>query len=227
VPIGWESIVLGVSQEEFIRSIREAIGNDRPLVELPSDREMARVVKAGGDVVDRFCAMAVDAKMRLYRVAGEAALVETIGKVLADIDAKSVLVTDEPLPRRDELVRAIRDDGRQIVDPREDDCAFTADAGITLARMGIAETGSIVIRSGSDTRRLASLAVPEHIAVLREGQIVPDLLDWAATLGSPMPANEVLITGPSRTADIELNLVMGVHGPKNVHVVLVAQGGPA
>ncbi len=218
--------MLGVSQEEFIRSIREAIGHHRPAVDLPPDRETARVAAAGDDVVGRFCAMAVDAKMKLYRVPGEAAVVETVGRILRDIAAGSVLLTDEPLPRRDELIRAIRDDGRQIVDLRENDCAFRADAGITLARMGIAETGSIVIRSGSDTRRLASLAVPEHIAILREAQIVPDLLDWAATLGSPMPANEVLITGPSRTADIELNLVMGVHGPKNVHVVLVARGEP-
>jgi L-lactate dehydrogenase complex protein LldG len=214
--------VLGISQDEFIRSIREAIGNRRPAVDLPSDREIARVVKAGDDLIGRFSAMAIDAKMKLYRLADEAAIVETLLKILKDVDAKSALLTDEPLPQRDELTTAIRDAGCKITDLRDDDSAFQADVGITLARMGIAETGSIVIRSGSETRRLASLAVPEHIAILHVSDIVPDLLDWAATLGPTMPANEVLITGPSRTADIELNLVMGVHGPKNVHVVLLS-----
>jgi L-lactate dehydrogenase complex protein LldG len=87
--------------------------------------------------------------------------------------------------------------------------------------MGVAETGSICIQSGPRTRRLASLAVVEHIAILKREDIVADLLDWAASLGANLPANEVLITGPSKTADIEMNLVMGVHGPKNVHIILI------
>lgn len=211
----------GISQDEFIRSVREAIGNHRPPVAAPNDREIARVVRSGDDVVGRFTAMALDAKMKLYRVADESKVVDTILGILKDISAKSVLLTDEPLPQRDALLSALREAGCATVDLGDDDSAFKADAGLTLARLGIAETGSIAVRSGSKARRLASLAVPEHIAILRERDIVPDLLDWAAALGPAMPANEVLITGPSKTADIELNLVWGVHGPKNVHVVLI------
>ncbi len=219
----------GISQDEFIRSVQAAMEarNQRhhgpaPAAEPPPDREIARVVARSDDIVERFCAMAIDAKLTLHRVAGEGVLVDVIVRIVKDIGARTVLLTDEPLPQRDALTQALRDAGCTLTDLRQHDCAFDSDVGITLARMGIAETGSIVVRSGSQTRRLASLAVPEHIAILRASQIVPDLLDWAASLGEPMPANEVLITGPSKTSDIESNLVMGVHGPKNVHVVLLA-----
>lgn len=210
----------GISQDEFIRSVREAIGNHRPASASPNNREVARVVKASDDAVGRFVAMATDAKMQLYRVP-ESGLVESVVGILRGMSAKGVLLTDEPLPQRDALVGAIEAAGCTLVDLKDNDSAFTADAGVTLARLGIAETGSIAIRSGSNTRRLASLAVPEHIAILRERDIVPDLMDWTATLTAPIAANEVLITGPSKTADIELNLVWGVHGPKKVHVVLI------
>ena len=68
---------------------------------------------------------------------------------------------------------------------------------------------------------MASLAVPAHIAVLRADQIVPDLLDWGGSLSSDPPANEVLISAMSKTADIEGILVPGVHGPGIVHVVVI------
>lgn len=218
--------MLGITQEEFIGAVRDAMerrghGHGHE-AEAPASREAARVVRPTDDIVERFCEMVADAKMTLYQVAGEGVLVDTIVRIVRAIGARSVLLTDEPLPRREALEAALRDAGCSIADLRQNDCAFDSDVGITLARMGIAETGSIVIRSGPNTRRLASLAVPEHIALLRKDQIVPDLLDWAASLGEAMPANEVLITGPSKTSDIESNLVMGVHGPKNVHVVLIA-----
>jgi L-lactate dehydrogenase complex protein LldG len=213
--------MLGVSQDEFIRAVRDALADRGKPVEPPAGREVARVVKKTDDIVGKFCAMAVDAKMKLYRVADESAVPETVVGILMSINARTALINEEPLPNRDALIAAIRAAGCTLLDLREKDSPFEADAGITGVRLAVAETGSIVVTSGPQTRRLASLAVPEHIAIVRAEQIVPDLLDWAATLGPAMPANEVLITGPSKTADIEMNLVMGVHGPRNVHIILI------
>ena len=63
--------------------------------------------------------------------------------------------------------------------------------------------------------------MPNHIAIVRTDQIVPDLLDWSAAAPADMPANRVLVSGPSKTADIEMIIVSGVHGPKTEHIILI------
>lgn len=98
-----------------------------------------------------------------------------------------------------------------------------ATIGITGADAALSDTGSIVVVSGPGRGRLASLLPPVHVALVdrtRMMRSLPDLLlarPGLATTGS----NLVCITGPSRTADIEHTLSRGVHGPKEVHVILV------
>lgn len=95
--------------------------------------------------------------------------------------------------------------------------------GLTGAHAAIAESGSLVLASGPGRGRLASLLTPFHIAILRRDRIVRTLEDLfeqrpeLPTLGS----NCVIITGPSRTADIEMTLSRGVHGPREIHVIIV------
>lgn len=99
-----------------------------------------------------------------------------------------------------------------------------ATVGITGAVALLADTGSIVVTSGAGRPRLASLLPPVHVALVTRAQLVPSLGDWTAAHAS-LPAalaNVVVITGPSRTADIEMTLTRGVHGPRAVHVVFVA-----
>ena len=95
------------------------------------------------------------------------------------------------------------------------------DTALIRAFVAVAETGGFVVSSGGPRRRLASLAVPIHIGIIRTEQLVPDLLDWAVKLPKDPPANQVLVSGPSKTADIELTLVVGVHGPKEEHVLIL------
>ena len=95
--------------------------------------------------------------------------------------------------------------------------------GVTGALAGIAESGTLVVVSGPGRPRLASLLPPVHVAILRADRLyasLPDLLAAHPRLPDE-GSNLVLITGPSRTADIEMTLTRGVHGPGEVHVVLV------
>lgn len=94
------------------------------------------------------------------------------------------------------------------------------DLGITSADAGLAESGSIILRHGVWRPRLASLVSEVHIAILRAGDIFRSLAYWAETKRSLDVTNLVVVTGPSRTADIELQLTVGVHGPRHVHVIL-------
>ncbi|MBD3334386.1 MAG: hypothetical protein GF355_02620 [Candidatus Eisenbacteria bacterium] len=98
---------------------------------------------------------------------------------------------------------------------------FRIDAALTGASGAIAETGSIVLDAGPELARWSSLAARIHVVILLPEQIMPDLVDWSAR-----PPASLLISGPSKTADIEMNLVVGVHGPAELHV-LVLQPAPA
>lgn len=97
--------------------------------------------------------------------------------------------------------------------------------GITSCDWAIAETGSLLLCSRTGRERVASLLPPIYIAIVERLQIVPDLIDAIAKLYrggvSQLSSNAVLITGPSKTGDIELQLTTGVHGPGTWHVIVV------
>lgn len=115
---------------------------------------------------------------------------------------------------------------RVSVEP-DDDELFGAAGTVTGAAALIAETGSVVCESSPALPRSASLIVPLHIVVARDDQILPDLCDYFAALArraAGLPSSVSLITGPSKTADIEGVLVTGVHGPGEVCIVLVPAG---
>jgi L-lactate dehydrogenase complex protein LldG len=95
-------------------------------------------------------------------------------------------------------------------------------AAVGMARGGIAETGSLVFHSGSDSPVLSNFLPLHHIVMLRSADIVAYLEDYAASVaGQAMPRNVNLITGASGTTDIEGSLVLGAHGPRYMHVVVV------
>lgn len=99
------------------------------------------------------------------------------------------------------------------LEPAED--IWEAQIGVTRADWAIAESGSILLSTGPGRNRMASLAPELHVIVVRREDILATLEEGLAHLG---PRTSVLITGSSRTADIEGVLVRGVHGPKEVWV---------
>jgi L-lactate dehydrogenase complex protein LldG len=109
--------------------------------------------------------------------------------------------------------------------PQQRELMLAADVGISSVSFAVAETGTLALASASGRERLASLAPPVHIAVVEASQVLPDLFDLferiAAEGWEPMASNWALITGPSKTGDIELTLTTGVHGPGAWHVVIV------
>ncbi|MDM8525846.1 lactate utilization protein [Desulfococcaceae bacterium HSG8] len=98
-------------------------------------------------------------------------------------------------------------------------------ASLTLADWGIAETGTLVLNSGSEDIRIATMLAETHVAVLRASKIrksAGDLEDELnAVLKAGSPAYMAFITGASRTADIERVLAIGVHGPQELHILIM------
>jgi len=94
--------------------------------------------------------------------------------------------------------------------------------GVTGADAALAATGSIVLSSGAGKSRAVSLLPPVHIAVLRSEQIVQDLESWVALQKNPTEVSNIfVISGPSKTADIAMELVMGMHGPQELNIILI------
>jgi L-lactate utilization protein LutC len=101
-------------------------------------------------------------------------------------------------------------------------CA-SRDIGITSADYALADTGTLVMISSREEARLVSLLPPCHVAVVPRQRLLTGLDELLTIVPKPAERSSsmVLITGPSRTADIEQILVRGVHGPGEIHVVLV------
>ena len=98
-----------------------------------------------------------------------------------------------------------------------------AGLGISGVDYALADSGTLVVLSGPGQARSVSLLPPVHVALVRPKQVLADLNDLFPMLKQREALNSAIafITGPSRTADIEMTLVVGVHGPQQLHVVML------
>ncbi len=96
---------------------------------------------------------------------------------------------------------------------------------LSSAQAGIARTGTLLLDLGDPTGRSATALAPIHLVLLKESTILPDLRSAAPLLGAALDAGTnaylSLTTGPSRTADIERVLTIGVHGPRELHILIL------
>ncbi len=103
-----------------------------------------------------------------------------------------------------------------------------AGSGVSVARLGVAETGSVLLAPASRADRLVAVLPPLHLVVMRATTLCASLDDAAAQMGTLFGdggAYLTLVTGPSRTADIERVITVGAHGPRRLRVVVVEDGG--
>jgi len=178
-----------------------------------------------------------------HRVPDLAAVPARIGAIARGYGARS-LVTWDPAALGFDAAPALARDGLEVVAARageEDeasrlrhrDQAALAQVGVTGADFVLAETGTLILLSGSGRPRSTSLLPDVHVAVFGRDKLLETLEQVGIMLealhveadhvmsGAMSGAMINFITGPSRTADIELTLTRGVHGPKEVHAVFV------
>ena len=151
-----------------------------------------------------------------------AEIVEIFKRNLQAVDGRCIVVESEG--EVEEIVKRIAT-GKLTVASDETPATkdlFKYDVGITRAQAGIAETGTLVLDSSVERNRLVSLVPPIHIAILDASQIFQTLGETLAALqsGDEVSPAITFITGPSRTADIELTLAIGVHGPQELYVII-------
>lgn len=204
------------AREEILGRIRTALraseddaGLARPEAIRPQLRQ---------DPVTNFLAKLNAAAASVTRVPGLPAVVEAVADYLQrhQLPTALVIANDPPLP--------------ELAWPADWELARRPAAGddhasVTGAFAAIAETGSLVMLSGPGHPTSLNFLPDDHIVVLRESQVVAHMEDVWALLrvrDGGMPRTVNVITGPSRTADVEQTIQLGAHGPRRLHVVLVS-----
>ena len=191
------------------------------------DERLVRLTGHGEDVAKLFADRAAAAGMVVHRCTAET-LAHTVRTLLMSLGAKGVVLDHLHPTLARPIADALAGCAVRIVDPRAakgPDAQFDASAGITGVVCAIAETGTLVVASDAQRSRGTFMVPPVHVAIMLETQIIPDMIDLWGQIGNRPPTAITLISGPSKTADIEGILVTGVHGPGAVHVVLVADAG--
>ena len=187
---------------------------------------VVRLVNGDVDLPELFAQRAAELKMIVTPVTENSAAGELIKFVAAYPTIRKIAFADSPLLERlklrDTLLAAagltVKTWGELTLDELYDyDCA------VTNVDYAVAESASLVIKPTRSHGRGLSLVPMYHVAVVERRQILPDLIDLFAELAlDPDRSNVILISGPSKTADIEMNVVTGVHGPNVVNAFLLS-----
>jgi L-lactate utilization protein LutC len=213
-----------ISREAFLSRVRQAVAEGNRAGASPSLPERGAVgyQGAGPDPIGRLREELSAAGGTLHVAADDATAAAKVRELIAQKTVRRALVGRGSVIDRLDLPAWLRAAGLEVALPAsiERDTLFAADVGITGVDHLVAETGTIAILARAEEPRSLSLLPPVHIVVADRAQLVPDLFDLFAALGE-MPSCVSLITGPSKTGDIELRLVTGVHGPGELHVILI------
>ena len=240
--------VLGTPPEQFLASVREALGRkagppEHPYARLQEgqasveDRERATLERLSANRRANVNELARVAELRgwiVHRASGVEDAVDYVIQLAQKLEAqrvvRSVQGVFDDVPLDDALsslgasvqVMARSHESAGIFNPAD------ADLGITGVDYAIAETGTVVVLPRRGVSRLTSLLPPVHVALVKPSQTLESLDDLyllrrVAYLRDGVDAGSYMnfITGPSRTADIEQTLVIGAHGPRETHMVIL------
>jgi L-lactate dehydrogenase complex protein LldG len=188
----------------------------------PGGRDAAR--PGGVTLFDAFAGRAREASAEVIRVATAAAAREAVVALARAIGARRIVAAEGGVLRLLRVREALREAGMDVTTRAAEirDVARAADLGVSAAAFGVAETGSVCHDATAVAPRLVSLVPPVHVVFLASDSIVPGIaeaLDHAARAFER--GSFSFITGPSRTADIERVLTIGVHGPARLVIIAI------
>ncbi|CAN5208861.1 lactate utilization protein [soil metagenome] len=217
-------------RQAFLDKVRAAVrqgnhaGNTPPLPQ----RDGVGYQGGGMDPARRFVEMLEAAGGFGHLVADDTDAIAEVLALVERLQPRRVLLGSESIVAKFDLANQLlaRDceiaRATELIEGGGRERFFAADLAITGVDYLIAETGTMIMLARPEQPRTASLLPPVHIAIAERAQILPDLFDLYDCLDPQAMLSCVThITGPSKTGDIELKLVTGVHGPGEVHVVVI------
>lgn len=225
-----------MERDAFYRRVREAaaIGRNFPVALSPEATAERSYVGGGDDPVETFLREWQAVGGFGDRVQNWAEAFEYLHEVINKHEVRQAITWKHPFLETGGVRTTLHawgirvdqwDELAGLTEGERRELTFGAQLGITSVDWAIAETGSLAVGAWAGTQgRSVSLLPPVHIAFLSPSQILPDLFDLFKVLEprkNDLPSNLTLITGPSKTGDIQLQLTTGVHGPGEVHAVVV------
>jgi L-lactate utilization protein LutC len=210
-----------MSREAILNKVRTALG--RTAGQAIPEPPPVRLRVAAADMESRVASMLGAVQALAGKTRRAATMADARAYVNQVLDGKTAVASNAPFLRECGIVQlaGVQSGFTDAAALRA--CCATAEIGISSADYALADTGTLVMLSSPAEARLISLLPPVHIAVVPKERLLWGLDELFTIL--PRPAEQtssmVLITGPSRTADIEQILVRGVHGPGEIHVVVV------
>lgn len=234
------------ARESILRSIREHLAASAPhdVVRAESGEESAELkldtADPNGYEPSASVVVQADAARSLIEIFGknleavgghfilarsEAEVIEALNGIISSLQdsplrGRTIALSNVPL--LESLMSRIEVGVDEIATAPSAAKLFDYDVGISTAQAAIAETGTLMLDSEAERHRLVSLVPPVHIAIVDAANIRLTLGEALATAGqgSDLSPTITFITGPSRTADIELTLAIGVHGPQELYVIV-------
>lgn len=207
--------------------VRRSLGRSEPLSRPPTPpslpEPLVRLVLSDIGLPQLFAKKAQENKIYVTPVRVEE-LAEKLTEFLRGKGVSSIAMPKTAFLERIGIIAALKAAGFTVRtwDEMTVDDVYDVDVGITDVWRAVAETGSLVVRASAEHGRSLSLIPPLHVAIVEPKNCVADLIDLFETVKASGDASSfTIISGPSKTSDIEMNLVVGVHGPEKVQVFLL------
>jgi len=212
-------------EANVMTKVRRTLGRPGGVKEAPVPPELpehiVRLVQSEIGLPELFSRRAEENKMHVEGVRVEE-LVGKMGEYLRGLGCKRIALPKSGFLERLGVVEGLTRAGFDVGtwDQISLDELYDYDCGVTDVYAAVAETGSLVIKNSPEHGRALSLVPAVHVAIVEPKNIVADLVDLFEKLGGD-GGGATIITGPSKTADIEMDLVVGVHGPGKVQIFLL------
>jgi len=213
--------------DSVLDRVRRALGRTKTPRTIPAppliDERVVRLVHTDLGLGELFARRAGEMNMRVTSCYVEECVPKLI-ESFVEMRIKRVMLSESSLLRKLEILPQLRSAGfdAKTWDEITLDESYDFDASVTDAWRAVAETGSLVLRASPGHGRAMSLVPVVHVAIVEPRNFVADLLDLFELIAREgVGSATTLISGPSKTADIEMNVVTGVHGPNVVNAFVL------
>lgn len=221
------------SREEILHTIRKGLkdaSSDEDFTKRNISNEAQEIqhltIEQQSTLKSKFISELSNVNTKILEASDETEINKVILNLTKEKKLESFSIWESQYLKKLKLKKSLKHAGLKLITAKYKNRIANSNIGITEADYAIVDTGTLVLLTKNNQPRSVSLLPPIHLAIVRPEKLVRNIQDLFVILKSEQEEEEdimscmTFITGPSRTADIELNLTLGVHGPKELYVII-------